>query len=443
MAKDSDQLAGTLDADNTGGLLSGLLAEENEFDRRSLWRIGSWGLGAVGAVAVAVMANQSSLGLRREQVAAADLARHAQQIQQLAREGQNETRRLAAAIDTLNNDRDRLYSRVTVLEQGLDSVTGTIAKQNAALPLAPAAPNMQAGTSPTLDGQPASSSQPPPVPAVAPVATTAPAPNEKPREVAKPVPNVATAPISTIEKTHEPAKATANLAMAAQVPAPIAAPAPPAAPALVAPRSMMGPPDPAAPKLIEAPKPPDAAMAAVPRDAATQQASNEQAAKEQAAKEPAAGETDAPKAALQRTEFAVDLGSASSIGGLRALWRGILKSNAELASLHPIIVVKESTTGLGMQLRLAAGPLQDAVAAAKICAALVESERACETTVFDGQRLAVAADDAPTGANAAPVIKAVPVKRGYYPKHAKKEDAPAPAKQDSSVLSSWFGSNKH
>jgi len=448
MAKDSDQLAGTLDADNTGGLLSGLLAEENEFDRRSLWRIGSWGLGAVGAVAVAVMANQSSLGWRREQVATADLARHAQQIQQLAREGQNETRRLAAAIDTLNNDRDRLYSRVTVLEQGLDSVTGTIAKQNAALPLAPAAPNMPAGASPALDGQPAPSSQAPLVPAVAPVATTAPAPNEKPREVAKPVPNVATAPISTIEKTHEPAKATANLAMTVQVPAPIAAPAPPAAPALVAPRSMMGPPDPAAPKLIEAPKPPDAAMAAVPRDAATQQTSNEQAAreqvaKEQAAKEPAAGETDAPKAALQRTEFAVDLGSASSIGGLRALWRGILKSNAELASLHPIIVVKESTTGLGMQLRLAAGPLQDAAAAAKICAAMVESERACETTVFDGQRLAVAADDAPPGANAAPVIRAVPVKRSYYPKHAKKDDAPPPAKQDSSVLSSWFGSNKH
>jgi hypothetical protein len=432
MAKDSDQLAGTLDADSTGGLLSGLLAEENEFDRRSLWRIGSWGLGAVGAVAVAVMANQSSLGWHREQIAAADLARHAQQIQQLAREGQNETRRLAAAIDTLNNDRDRLYSRVTVLEQGLDSVTGAIAKQNAAA----AAPNMPAGASSALDGQPAPPNQAPPVPAVAPVATTAPGPNEKPREAAKPAPNVATAPTSIIEKPREPAKA--SLAAAVSVPATAAAPAPSTAPALVAPKSMMGPPDPAAPKLIEAPKPPAAAMAAVPPDATLQQATSEQAAKEQAAKEPAAGDTDAPKAALQRTEFAVDLGSASSIGGLRALWRGILKSNTELAALQPIIVVKESTTGLGMQLRLAAGPLQDAAAAAKICAALLESERACETTVFDGQRLAVAADDVPPGA--APVIKAVPVKRGS--KHAKKEDAP-PAKQDSSTLSSWFGSNKH
>jgi len=94
-------------------LLSGFLAEENEFDRRSLWRIGTWGAAAVGAVVLAVTANQWSLGVRRDQVAAADLTRQAQQIQAVAKESQNETRRLASAIDTLNNDRDRLFSRVT------------------------------------------------------------------------------------------------------------------------------------------------------------------------------------------------------------------------------------------------------------------------------------------------------------------------------------------
>ena len=78
------------------------------------------------------MANQSSLGLKRDQVAAADLTRQAQQIQTVARETQNEARRLASAIDTLNGDRDRLYSRVTSLEQGLDSVTGAIARQGSA-----------------------------------------------------------------------------------------------------------------------------------------------------------------------------------------------------------------------------------------------------------------------------------------------------------------------
>ena len=82
-----------------------------------------------GAVILAVMANQSSLGVKREQVAAVDMTRQAQQIQLVARESQSDARRLAAAIDTLNSDRDRLYARVTGLEQGLDSVTGAIARQ--------------------------------------------------------------------------------------------------------------------------------------------------------------------------------------------------------------------------------------------------------------------------------------------------------------------------
>src|ERR1700688_3024964 len=131
MARDTDQLTGSFDTENTGGLLSGFLADEDAFDRRSLWRIGSWGVGAVGAVIIAVLANQSQISLRREQFGAADLARQAQQMQLTAKESQNETRRLASAVDTLNGDRDRLYSRVTVLEQGLDSVTGSIARQNA------------------------------------------------------------------------------------------------------------------------------------------------------------------------------------------------------------------------------------------------------------------------------------------------------------------------
>ena len=69
MAKYTDHLAGGLETDNTGGVLSGLLAEEDDLDRRALWRIGSWGAGAVAAVIVAVMANQTQLGWKRDQVA--------------------------------------------------------------------------------------------------------------------------------------------------------------------------------------------------------------------------------------------------------------------------------------------------------------------------------------------------------------------------------------
>src|ERR1700761_4256390 len=149
MAKDTDKRrGGSFDVGETGGALSGLLAEEEELDRGALWRLGTWAALSVGAVIVALLANQSSIGMRREQSASTDLLKQAQQLQLATRESQNEARRLSAAVDTLNSDRDRLYSRVAVLEQGLDSVTGTIARQSPASPAPPAGPSQTAaGTS--------------------------------------------------------------------------------------------------------------------------------------------------------------------------------------------------------------------------------------------------------------------------------------------------------
>jgi hypothetical protein len=422
MAKKSDHLAGTFGTENTGGVLSGLLAEENEFDRSSLWRIGSWGAGAVAAVVIAVMANQTSLGMRRDHLAAADLTRQAQQLQALTRESQNETRRLASAIDTLNNDRDRLYSRVTVLEQGLDSVTGAIARQNSAT-----APTQDAAAKPSTD---ASSPTQPVAPAVAPVTSTV-APATTVLAKSDPAPKPDPAPKMgrprTDAKPIEQSPAIASPAPPAPT-APAATPPTPATP-LMAAKSMLAPPDPGAQKLIEPEKPVVAKAEDSPAPNAMASAAQTQ---------PEASDSASLQAAVQRTEFAVDIGSANSIGGLRALWRGLTKSNPELVELHPIIMVKESATGLGMQLRLAAGPLTDAAAAAKICAALIESQRTCETTVFDGQRLAMKADEPPL-----PAVKPVPPqqqqshRRNYYPKRAKQDDSPA--KPEPSTLSRWFG----
>jgi hypothetical protein len=61
--------------------------------------------------------------------------------------------------------------------------------------------------------------------------------------------------------------------------------------------------------------------------------------------------------------------------------------------LRPIIVIKENGNGLGMQLRLVAGPIGDAAAAAKVCASLTVNDRNCTTAVFEGQRLAMSADE--------------------------------------------------
>jgi hypothetical protein len=485
LARDSDHRAADFETDNTGGLLSGLLAEEDDLDRRALWRIGSWGVGAVAAVVVAVMANQSSLGLKREQMAAAELSRQAQQIQLAARENQSETRRLANAVDTLNGDRDRLYSRVTSLEQGLDSVTGSFIRQLP--PNAPVSLPALATTEPFAAQAPA--------PVVGPVATAAPASEKPATKATGPEPSPAT--VSSVakdppksepgkaEKTEagktdaaksdvaklepakiEPAKTDAPKADAAKSDTakaeaikaeptkadapkpdvakadagkPEAAKTPTATPAtpLVAAKSFMAPPDPSATKLIEPGKPVSPVTSSpIPEVVASAPVSDEEA-----------DEATAPKVALQRTEFGVDLGTANSLNGLRALWRGLLKSrsNAPLQALRPVIMIKESTKGLGMQLHLVAGPLNDAGAAAKICAVMTENNRTCDTTVFDGQRLSFKADDvAPTpAAPAKPAFR----KRGASPKRAAAVVEEPPKKPEttssiSSSISSMFSRKK-
>jgi hypothetical protein len=433
-------------------MLSGLFAEENEFDRRSLWRIGTWGFTTVGAVMLAVTANQWSLGLRREQVAAVDMVRQAQQIQMLAKESQNETRRLASAIDTLNGDRDRLFSRVTVIEQGLDSVTGAVAKQNAAAP--PQKPSPAASAMPAMMTPPQTvAAEPAPSQAATPPAVVAAAPEKPKAEAARPDPAPALNSLPQIA-AMKPAVPLPPM----QAPTPPAAPAP--TPALGPAKSMMGPPDPAAPKLLEPAKaananPPPPALTAAPAPEASASAgldardkskeNDRQNDKQNEKKDQEKPVLDAEAAAtIQRTEFAVELGGANSIGGLRALWRGLLRSNtAELAELKPIIVLREGNTGLGMQLRLAAGPLHDAAQAARICATMVESQRSCETTVFDGQRLAMSAEEQlPPAAKPQPAAKSQNYRR-YAPKHSKKDDPPAtPPKQETSTFSSLFGGGK-
>ena len=410
-------------------MLSNLLADEDPFDRRALWRLGSWGVGATGAVILAVLVSQSSLEWKREQVAASDLARQAQQIQLVARETQNEARRLAAAIDTLNGDRDRLYLRVTGLEQGLDSVTGAIARQGSG------------SMPPIAQVEPQAVQHPPPSPPVAPVATapaTATAVDKSAAATAEPAPPAAVySAAKDAAKTDatkaenarlETAKAemTKTEATKAEPVKPASAAPSPAAPLMAAP-SMMAPPDPAASKLVEPGKAASPVIASAIPDVVAAGPSD-------------ADDDAAPKVSLLRTEFGVDLGTANSVNGLRMLWRGLLKSrsNAPLAALRPIIVIKESAKGLGMQLRLVAGPLNDAGAAARICAVLTENNRPCETAIFDGQRLSLAPDDSPPTA-----AKPVPRRRGIAKRAAvvveevaKKPEPPPPATQ--ATLSTFF-----
>ncbi|MGJ5179807.1 hypothetical protein ACQR16_17135 [Bradyrhizobium oligotrophicum] len=421
MARDSHKTAGAHGAEKAGATPSGLFADENEFDRRTLWRLGWWGAGAVGAVGLAVFVNQTAQGWRQDRIYAADLSRQAQLLQSLARDTQGEARQLGAAIETLNTDRDRLYARVTVLEQGLESVTGALAKQNT-----------PGGTAQ------ASANRPAPQPQIAAVDTQPPSPSPSGSPTSGSLP------------------AYANLSPFMPVPAG-AAPTAAGQPASTPPAAISGSPAPAA----ASSKPGTAAA-----EPAAKPTEPDRLAKADTADTGVKGADGAEAVAtpVQKTEFAVDLGGANSIAGLRALWRGLAKSNADLAALRPIIMLKEGRGGPGMLLRLGAGPLTDAAAAARICAALAEAQRPCETTVYDGQRLAVGdepegADAAKLGSPAGAAPKPVPAQRRrvlqpqaqQQQRHGKREEPPAaaaaappappvepPKPEQPSALSSFF-----
>lgn len=358
MTKDSHQFRDDV-TDDGAGWINRFLAEEDEFDGRSMWRLASWGVGSVGALIIAILATRSPAAINRDQLASAEIARQTQQVQWIAKESQNKARELTAAVDTLNADRDRLYARVTVLEQGLDSVTGALAR-----PVATVLPTLQ---------------------------PVAPAP-------ATPTPSVEADPIGPIK----PAEAKVEPTAPPPKIAPVATAAPPTSPVSVKPAEQKAEAPPADPA--------PTVTAAIARS------------------EPVASE--APSATIVRkTEFGVDLGGANSIEGLRAVWRGALKVySQQLASLQPVIVVKERHDGLGMQLRLVAGPLPDAAEAAKLCAGfLTESNRPCETSVYEGQRLSMVSEKKPE----APVQR---VKR-----RSKQRSEPVEERPKTSSFSSFFG----
>ena len=97
-----------------------------------------------------------------------------------------------------------------------------------------------------------------------------------------------------------------------------------------------------------------------------------------------------PDPALTKTEFGIDLGGASAVEGLRALWAAVRgKHGGLLDGLRPVVMIRESTRPGGVELRLVVGPIANAATAARICAALAAAGAACQPAVFDGQRLAL------------------------------------------------------
>ncbi|HZS64316.1 MAG TPA: hypothetical protein VFA53_07460 [Xanthobacteraceae bacterium] len=99
---------------------------------------------------------------------------------------------------------------------------------------------------------------------------------------------------------------------------------------------------------------------------------------------------DAPAhtAGESETPFGADVGGGPSLEQVRILWRSLSTKHGQLFSgLHPVIALRESRPGV-LDIRLIVGPLADADAAARLCAALLTAKIKCAPHSFDGQRLA-------------------------------------------------------
>jgi hypothetical protein len=108
-----------------------------------------------------------------------------------------------------------------------------------------------------------------------------------------------------------------------------------------------------------------------------------------AARAPAADPGPAASVAT-KTEFGIDLGAAGSLDGLRNMWSNLRDRHETLLDgLRPVITIREGSKPGVVELHLVAGPLANAGAAARLCAALGSAGLGCQPTVFDGQRLAL------------------------------------------------------
>jgi hypothetical protein len=95
------------------------------------------------------------------------------------------------------------------------------------------------------------------------------------------------------------------------------------------------------------------------------------------------------------TELGVDIGGAASFDALRTLWVSTKSQHVGLLDdFHPVVAVRENARSKSPDLRLIVGPVENAAAAAQICAKLSATRRYCQPVAFRGQRLA-RADTAP------------------------------------------------
>jgi hypothetical protein len=97
-----------------------------------------------------------------------------------------------------------------------------------------------------------------------------------------------------------------------------------------------------------------------------------------------------PGTNVAKPEFGLDLGSATTVDALRTAWTAALRRHGPLLEgLRPVVQMRERPRPGGMELRLIAGPVPSAAAAARLCVSMTAAGAICAPSPFEGQRLAV------------------------------------------------------
>jgi cell division septation protein DedD len=183
------------------------IVQAQSFDMRVLLRLALWGGAAAAALSVAVLSARSNIGSQRLTIAMSGRASQSG-VQQAAvnaqlaartAETEIEARRLSEAMRALTADRDRLLTRLTLVERNIEDVTGSIRRQAEAPATAPvkeAAPTKAAAGAPQLDP---TMFGPPTIPqGTAPPPSAAQAPTTAPTASQAAIPPVARQPLPAI-----------------------------------------------------------------------------------------------------------------------------------------------------------------------------------------------------------------------------------------------------
>jgi hypothetical protein len=334
---------------------------DRKFNFASLARTAAWGMGAAIALFVAALAGLSDTGSRRIAAVVSPspetLAAKTPMLEvsppkpvavtliqpepetkpqtnpqpepqaQIQPERNAETQRLQEQVRLLVADQDRLIQRIGALERSLDDVTGSIRRQESEA-------KRKAEAQTAASTGPVSTVSWPAI--ITAISTSAPAPDLPPDDaladttasIPRGTPVPPSRPATSEDETDESIGRTSAVPAVAPLPPPVQ---------------------------------PD-----------TKEASTNPAA---------------PSTPAKRIVHGIDLGGATSVERLRAMWRGLQSNEATLLQgLRPLALMSGTRRGRP-DVRLIAGPVASAKDANKLCSALLNAGRYCEPAVFAGHRL--------------------------------------------------------